>query len=178
MVVGAVRLLAKRGLQATSFSEVLAATGAPRGSIYHHFPEGKEQMVAAALELAGEHARTAMEAVRGRPAAEVLARFLALWRQVLTASELSAGCAVVAVTVATDSEALLDHTAAIFRGWRAQLTGLLVGGGLEEDDAAGFAALMIAATEGAVVLARAERTLTPFDLVADQLTDQLLRIGG
>ena len=178
MVAGAVRLLAKRGLQATSFSEVLAATGAPRGSIYHHFPQGKDQMVAAALELARMHAHAAMESTRGRPAVEVLARFLVLWRQVLTASELSSGCAVVAVTVATDSEALLDQTSAIFRGWRAQLTDLLTAGGLDADDAAGFAALMLAATEGAVVLTRAERSMAPFDLVADQLTDQLVGLAG
>jgi AcrR family transcriptional regulator len=49
MIAGAARLLAQRGLQATSFSTVLAETGAPRGSIYHHFPEGKDEMVAVAI---------------------------------------------------------------------------------------------------------------------------------
>jgi len=38
MVAGAARLLAQRGLQATSFSEVLQFTASPRGSVYHHFP--------------------------------------------------------------------------------------------------------------------------------------------
>ena len=52
MVEGAVVLLAKHGLQATSFSDVLALTGAPRGSVYHHFPEGKGQLVASAVDLA------------------------------------------------------------------------------------------------------------------------------
>ena len=52
MIDGAIRLLAKRGLQATSFSEVLALTGAPRGSIYHHFPEGKDQLIGAVLFVA------------------------------------------------------------------------------------------------------------------------------
>src|SRR5271168_1812621 len=51
MVAGAARLLAERGLQATSFSEVLELTSSPRGSVYHHFPEGKEQLVKAALDL-------------------------------------------------------------------------------------------------------------------------------
>ena len=40
MIIGAAGLLSRRGLQGTSFSEVLAATGAPRGSLYHHFPGG------------------------------------------------------------------------------------------------------------------------------------------
>ena len=51
MVAGAARLLASRGLQATSFSEVLELTASPRGSVYHHFPQGKEQLVKAALDL-------------------------------------------------------------------------------------------------------------------------------
>ena len=50
MIAGAARLLAQRGLQATSFSTVLAETNAPRGSIYHHFPGGKEELVTAAIE--------------------------------------------------------------------------------------------------------------------------------
>ena len=50
MVEGAMALLARRGLHATSFSEVLAATGAPRGSLYHHFPGGKDQLVAEAVD--------------------------------------------------------------------------------------------------------------------------------
>ena len=53
MVDGAMALLAQKGLHATSFSEVLSSTGAPRGSVYHHFPAGKEQLVAAAVDRAG-----------------------------------------------------------------------------------------------------------------------------
>ena len=49
MVDSAVVLLAKRGFQGASFSEVLAHSKAPRGSIYHHFPDGKEQLIAAAV---------------------------------------------------------------------------------------------------------------------------------
>ena len=44
MVEGAVRLLASRGVEGTSFSEVLAAADAPRGSVYHHFPGGKSEL--------------------------------------------------------------------------------------------------------------------------------------
>lgn len=178
MVVGAVRLLASRGLQATSFSEVLALTGTSRGSIYHHFPEGKDQMVAAALDLAGGYALRSMEQHRGEPAERVAAAFLDLWRQVLVGSELQAGCAVVAVTVtvATESDVLLDHTASVFRDWRTSLADLLVEGGLTPAVATGFAAMVVAASEGAVVVARAERDLAPFDLVRDQLLDHVRRL--
>src|SRR5689334_4885847 len=56
MVESAIVLLATRGFHATSFSSVLARSAAPRGSIYHHFPEGKEQLIAAAIDLAGSRA--------------------------------------------------------------------------------------------------------------------------
>ena len=61
MVAGATRLLARKGLEGTSFAEVLAAAGAPRGSTYHHFPGGKRELVQEAVELAGAHAMAAME---------------------------------------------------------------------------------------------------------------------
>jgi TetR/AcrR family transcriptional repressor of lmrAB and yxaGH operons len=53
MVDGAIALLASRGLEGTSFSEVLELTGAPRGSIYHHFPGGTAELVSAAVDGAG-----------------------------------------------------------------------------------------------------------------------------
>ena len=173
MVEGAVRLLAQKGLQATSFSEVLELTGAPRGSLYHHFPGGKDQLVRSALDLAGDRALQLMEEQDGAPAEEIAAFFLGMWRALLVRSQFSAGCAVLAVTVAADSPALLDHTAAIFRAWRERLAALLERGGLAPRAAAQYAATLIAASEGAVVLSRAEHNLESFDLVAGQLLDQV-----
>ena len=68
MVEGAVRLLATKGVEGTSFAEVLDATGSPRGSVYHHFPGGKPELLHAALDLASERGFAAMEATRGQPA--------------------------------------------------------------------------------------------------------------
>jgi AcrR family transcriptional regulator len=65
MIEGVLRLLAQHGLQASSFSEVLTLTGAPRGSIYHHFPKGKEELVAAALKLSEERTTTVIESLVG-----------------------------------------------------------------------------------------------------------------
>jgi TetR/AcrR family transcriptional repressor of lmrAB and yxaGH operons len=178
MIVGAARLLAERGLQETSFSEVLERTGAPRGSIYYHFPEGKDQLIASAVDLAGAHAIGILDRAQGSSAAEVTALFISLWRQVLTASDLRAGCSVLAVTVATDSPELLSHVSTVFRSWRARLAELLEQGGLRSTDAPGFAALLIAATEGAVVLSRAEHSLEPFDLVAAQLDGHVAALAA
>jgi AcrR family transcriptional regulator len=172
MIDGARLLLAERGPQETSFSAVLARTGAPRGSIYHHFPDGKDQLVGLAVDRAGESALAVMEGTAGRPAAEVVDTFLGLWRTLLDRAGFRMGCAVLAVTVATDDAALLDRTAAVFRAWREQLTRLLAQGGMPASRAAGFAGLLIAATEGAVAMARAERSMAPFDLVAEDVRER------
>ncbi len=169
MVEGAMALLARRGLQATSFSEVLAATGAPRGSLYHHFPGGKDQLVAAAVEQAGAVLSNALDAVTGQTAVAVVERFLAIWRAVLTRSQCEAGCAVLAVTVAADSEELLGQARAVLRAWQAKLADLLERGGMAQTVARSFATMLIASVEGAVVLTRAERSMEPFEAVAAQL---------
>ena len=170
MVEGAALLLAKQGPQATSFSDVIALTGAPRGSIYHHFPEGKDQLLDAALDLAGGRASALLDQWVGLGPADVAARFLDIWRTILVRSSYGAGCAIVAVTVSTDSPVLLDHAATIFRDWRARLGSLFAAGGLPEPER--FATLLVAAAEGAVVISRAERSMEPFELVAAELLDR------
>ena len=177
MIEGAIRLLAQQGLQATSFSEVLQLTGAPRGSVYHHFPAGKEQLVSAAVDRAGARALHALDGSEGVSAEELTSLFLGLWREVLVRSQYRAGCAVLAVTVATDSQELLRHAGAVFRSWRGQLAELFEHAGLSAREAAQFAATLVAASEGAVVLSRAEQSLEPFDLVADQLLEQVRKLS-
>jgi AcrR family transcriptional regulator len=177
MVEGAVRLLATKGVEGTSFAEVLEATDSPRGSVYHHFPGGKPELLHAALDLASERGLAAMEATRGQPAAVVIESFLALWRDLLDYSRLTAGCAVVAVTVAADDEDLLDHAGTIFRTWTDLLTGLCEAGGMGGNSARSFVVTVIAATEGAVALCRAERSMEPFEDVETVLLSLVNSFG-
>lgn len=176
MIDGAIRLLARQGLQATSFSEVLALTGAPRGSVYHHFPGGKDQLVGAAVDRAGARALHALDG-KEVSAEELTTVFLAFWRELLVRSDCGAGCAVLAVTVATDSQELLQHAGTVFRSWRGELAELFEQAGLSAKDSTQFAATLIAASEGAVVLARAEQSLEPFELVADHLLEEVRKLS-
>src|SRR5580658_3300364 len=178
MVEGAVRLLATRGVEGTSFAEVLEATGSPRGSVYHHFPGGKPELLHAALDLASERGLAAMEATRGQPSEVVVERFLALWRGLLDWSRLAAGCAVVAVTVAANDDDLLDHAGTIFRTWTELLTALCAAGGMETDSARQLAVTVIAATEGAVAMCRAERSKQPFEEVETILLSLAESLGA
>jgi TetR/AcrR family transcriptional repressor of lmrAB and yxaGH operons len=165
MIERTVVLLARNGLEGTSFSRVLEESGAPRGSLYHHFPGGKDELVLEAIALSGRQAMAVLDRLAGRPAAEVAAAFIALWRQVLTRSDFGAGCAVAAVTVAAQTPALRDRAGEIFRAWRLRLSELLAAGGVPAERAPVIAAALISACEGGVILARAERSLEPFEMV-------------
>jgi len=169
MIEAAVRLLAVNGIEGTSFADVLAATNASRGSVYHHFPKGKSELLHAALDLSSERGLAYMEEVRGRPAAIVAGRFLDLWRELLDRTHLSAGCAVLAVAVAANEPELREHAGTIFRAWTELLTDLLVAGGMKQVAAGQLAATLVAASEGAVALSRAQKSREPFDRVAATL---------
>src|SRR5580765_847385 len=166
MVDTAAVLLAKHGLQATSFAEVLKASGAPRGSLYHHLPGGKDELVLAALGAAGDRAATVLDGLAGQPADLVAERFIGLWRAVLTRSDLTAGCSLLAVTVAADSEPLLDRAGEIFAAWTERVGELLAAGGVPAEQSTALATSLIAACEGGVVLARAARSMAPYEAVA------------
>lgn len=172
MVRAAIELLRERGYAATSFHDVLERSAAPRGSIYHHFPDGKAQLVAEAVRQYSDATlrRLAAAATRGS-SVETVGLFLDVTRDGLRASDFRAGCAVAAVVLDTTPEdaVLLSLTAAAFRAWREILTEAFQRDGLPPVRARSLAALVVAAVEGALILARAERDLAPVDDVAAEL---------
>jgi TetR/AcrR family transcriptional repressor of lmrAB and yxaGH operons len=169
MVRSAVVQLAKHGLQGASFAEVLAHANAPRGSVYHHFPGGKHELVTDAIAYMGTEAINILDALDGSSIDGVIDGFVAMWQAVLERSDFAAGCSIVGVTVTADSDELLDRTAEVFQRWRSRLAEILKKAGLSLPNARAFATMMIASAEGAVVLARAERNLAPLDTVSAQL---------
>ena len=176
MIEGALSLLAKQGLQATSFSEVLKLTQAPRGSIYHHFPGGKDQLVAEALKLSQKRTAASIEALDSSKPETIVEGFFGLWRYLLTTYDYSVGCSAVAVTVATNSDQLLERAEDIFETWQKVLTAKFIKAGLTPAQASSFATTLIAASEGAVVMARAAKNIAPFERVAGQLVAQARRL--
>ncbi len=169
MVGATVRLLAENGPPGASLGAVLESAQAPRGSTYHHFPGGKRELYREALDLASSRALDALEPVRGQPAAVVVHQFFLLWRSLLTRSDLRSGCAVLAVAVAGDEPDSVEHAGEIFRIWRTHLENLLIEGGQSRPRSRALASLTLAAAEGAVAVARAERDLEAFDLVERQV---------
>ena len=103
MIRSAAALFGSRGLSGTSFSDVLADSGAPRGSIYHHFPGGKKQLAEDAIGWTSQQVLAHLRACPAGTPSGVLACFIDLWRQSVQASGGSSGCPVAGVAIDTAS---------------------------------------------------------------------------
>jgi AcrR family transcriptional regulator len=185
MVAGAADLMSRRGVNATSMREVVRHTGTPRGSIGHHFPRGKQQLIEDALVFAGKQVSGPLEYLtQSRGAVAGLRAFIALWRQTLERTKYRAGCPVLAVSVEQyvndapekDGEPdeaaqahLLDLANGVFADWQRIMFAALRREGVTAARARRLAALIIASTEGTVAMCRAARSAQPLDDVRQEL---------
>lgn len=167
MIEATVEALQRRGVAGMSFTEVLAASGAARGAIYHHFPGGKTQIVAEAAALHGQDVRAGLAGLPADSPLAVVEAFLTAIRPAVQASADGGGCAVAAVTVRAGADAdndVLRQVAAIaFASWADQLADRLILAGLSPGEAGDLAAMLMALLQGVHVMCRAAGTLEAFD---------------
>jgi AcrR family transcriptional regulator len=168
MVVSAALLFRERGLAGTSFRDVVAHSGAPRGSIYHHFPGGKTELAEEAVDWAGTVIADWMRREGGDPVA-MLRSFVLAWRRVLDDEEFRAGCPLVAVATGTDDERLMEAASLAFARCVEGFADSLRRAGVEEARAASLATLVVSAVEGAIVLCRARRDAGALEQVGSEL---------
>jgi AcrR family transcriptional regulator len=171
MIVSAAVLMRERGVEATSFSEVLEHSGAPRGSIYHHFPGGKAQLIEEATRYAGDFTAAGLKkALAQDDPVAAIHRFAAFWQELLQDSDYGAGCPVVAASLEGERiPGAREAAADAFRRWERAIAQALAPHGVAPARAQALATLMVASIEGAVVLARAERSTAPLERVATEL---------
>lgn len=169
MADAAARLLAEEGYQATSFRTVIDASGAPRGSIYHHFPGGKDELVEFAIDRQADRVIVGLERLAGRDPRGIVDGIGSWWRRSLEATDFAVGCSLLAVGVSAEPGALRTRSGELFRDWIGALASLLRRAGVADDDARGFAAELLAALEGAVAISRAQRSFDVFDAVLARL---------
>jgi TetR/AcrR family transcriptional regulator, lmrAB and yxaGH operons repressor len=175
MIRSAAALFGSRGLSGTSFSDVLANSGAPRGSIYHHFPGGKKQLAEDAISWISDQVLAHLRACPADTAAGVLAWFIDLWRQSVLASGGSSGCPVAGVVIdtGTTADGLIDAASAAFSSWTTLLAGQLPAAGVPAHRAGPIATATLAGMEGALILCRAERSSQPLEITAQELMNLL-----
>ena len=171
MLISAAEVLRERGAAGVTIDEVLARSGAPRGSVYYHFPDGRNQILTEALQYAGEALTELISEAAANGGMYLVRRFVEFWQDLLIESDFTAGCPVAAAAIgsADDEPELTTVAGSIFRRWRGALTGAFVSDGFDQPCAASLAITCIAALEGAVVLCRSTHSVDPLRDVAEQV---------
>jgi TetR/AcrR family transcriptional repressor of lmrAB and yxaGH operons len=165
LVRTAMRLFRRQGYASTGLQQIVDESGAPRGSLYHYFPSGKEALGESAVVLAGGLIREMLEDLAARhedPKAFLRAycKTLAGWME---ESRFQSGCPI-ATTLLETAPRSPGITAAGQRaidGWIEVVARVLVRGGMQAREARSRAQLIIAAMEGALILARIRRSARP-----------------
>ncbi|GAA0967141.1 TetR/AcrR family transcriptional regulator [Actinocorallia libanotica] len=170
MIRSAIALIRRRGVAATSFADVLADSGAPRGSVYHHFPGGKSQLVEEATRSAAEYLDAGVAGVLAASDTPGALRALAdLWRRGLEEGDHTVGCPIVAAALGTE-RAARDVAGAAFENWRGMIADRLVADGAERGRARSVAMLVVGGLEGALIVAQARRSSAPLDEAVEELS--------
>jgi len=179
-LAAAVKLFRRQGYHGTSLHDILAAAGSPRGSLYFHFPGGKEEIGESALTLAGEAVRQGI--VRAAEVSDSTEMFLTRVARAMAAdlekSDYQEGCpiATTALETSAQSEVLGEATSAAFRKWEIEISSGLERFGMTGDEADQVATMVLSQLEGALLLARTYRSPEPLQR-AEEALKLLARIG-
>jgi TetR/AcrR family transcriptional repressor of lmrAB and yxaGH operons len=155
-------LFQTQGYHATGLNQVVAEGSAPKGSLYFHFPGGKEQLAVESLALSAGEVNERLRTVTDLDDA------LDMFAAQLVASDFRVGCpvATVALDAASESDLIRVACASAYGSWRVVLTDFLVRQGVHVDRAPGLATTVLAAVEGALLLAKTQRDVSPLRQVA------------
>jgi TetR/AcrR family transcriptional repressor of lmrAB and yxaGH operons len=164
-LAAAAKLFRQQGYHGTALHDILAAGGSPRGSLYFHFPKGKEEIGEAALTIAGEAVRQALAhaAETSENAETFVTRIARGMAADLEKSAYREGCpiATTALETSAQSEALGAATRTAFRKWEDEIKRGLERFGISAEQADPLATTVLSQLEGALLLARTYRSLEP-----------------
>jgi TetR/AcrR family transcriptional repressor of lmrAB and yxaGH operons len=168
MVRSAATLIRERGIHGVGLREIVTHAGGPRGSLGRYFPGGKTQLMTEAIDAAladlyDELGRTLSEA-ETFPAS--IAVIVAPWRRLLVDHDFALGCPLAATVVdAAKNDDLRVHVSELLSQWQALVADVYVKFGDPPAVADEHSTLLLAALEGALILARARRSTGPIDTV-------------
>lgn len=167
------QLLEAQGYHATSLNQILAASGAPKGSLYYYFPGGKEELAAAAVEqsahIVADRISSSLAAVEDP--AEAVRRFVLTLADQLRATDFRGGGPIttVALEAVTASRRVNLACQAAYRQWGDAFRDKLLTTACSREEAAELATVIIASLEGAILLSRIGRTAAPLEQLAPLL---------
>ncbi|MFD9500014.1 TetR/AcrR family transcriptional regulator [Streptomyces sp. NPDC060035] len=162
-------LIETGGYYGAGLNQVIAVSGAPRGSLYFHFPGGKDQLVGESVRRAGQSIEVALGDLADSCTSmvELVDGVLRHLGGRLEESGWHRGCPVATVALETSAvnDPLQEACSEVYTSWEAALRAQLTG----RPDADDLAVTILALVEGALLLARAHRSREPLDRVARQV---------
>jgi TetR/AcrR family transcriptional repressor of lmrAB and yxaGH operons len=179
MIEVAAELLERSGYHGLSLGELVSHAGAPRGSLYHHFPGGKDELVGEALEVSAIAITTALRALTaGAPSAgAAVGGAIDLLAARMEEARFEKGCpiAATALDASSVSRGIARQCAHAYERWTDVLAARIAADGVEVEEAHDLALFALAAIEGGLLLARARRSRAPLDAVKARLVAMLDR---
>lgn len=175
MLQAAVELMAERSAAGVTLDEVITRSGAPRGSVYYYFPEGRAQLVAEALERAGQITGAMIAEAFSDGPARGIELYVQYWTNILRHKDFGASCPVASAAIGGGDidSSLIPQANAVFGEWQELIASGLTGMGITGVRAVGLATLIVASIEGGLILARANRDTAPLERVQEEL-EQIL----
>lgn len=165
MLAAAEELFRARGYEGVGIAELLARSNAPRGSLYFHFPGGKEQIGAEVVARVGAEVATRFRELHesGVDMATFIERVFKTTAKESKEREYAASCPMAAIVTGfgNDNPKLAAAAREAFASWEDEIRAAAVARGMSQDDAKAFASAMLAAMEGAFVVSKAQRSSTP-----------------
>jgi TetR/AcrR family transcriptional repressor of lmrAB and yxaGH operons len=177
IVRAAVMLFRRNGYAATGINEIAEVSGAPKGSLYHYFPGGKDQIAEAAVRFAGAGLVATLQKLEQEhdTASSMIRAYCKLVAGWMAKSGFRDGCPI-ATTLLESAPQSADMAAAgheAFASWRAVIVRALLRDGFGKAEARRLATLTVSAIEGALILARVEGSAAPLEDVAKSLAGAL-----
>jgi TetR/AcrR family transcriptional regulator, lmrAB and yxaGH operons repressor len=167
------QLLEVQGYHATGLNQLIKESGSPKGSLYYHFPGGKDELTEVALLQTG---KALYDRIRDNLApipdpAEAVGTFIRRIAHGIQVTEFRGGGPIttVALETAATNERLRLVCNQIYGWWQGAFAEKLHDGGLTHRQSSDLAAVIIAAIEGAIILCRTARNTIPMENVADAM---------
>jgi TetR/AcrR family transcriptional regulator, lmrAB and yxaGH operons repressor len=166
-------LVQRRGVAGAGLSALLEDSGVARRTVYLNFPGGKAELVAEATRIAGQALSAVIRSADdGDDPVQAVRTFIDQWKAQLGATDMEAGCPIVAAILGrSEAPAAAQAAAEAVDDWQTILADRLVSSGVDSDNAHSLATLAVAAIEGAVIIALASGSTDALDAVGRHLVE-------
>jgi TetR/AcrR family transcriptional repressor of lmrAB and yxaGH operons len=173
LVASITGLIQRRGVAGAGLSALLEDSGVARRTVYLNFPGGKAELVTEATRIAGQALSAVIRSAdNGDDPIQAVRTFIDQWKAQLRATDMEAGCPIVAAILGrSEAPAAARAAADAVDDWRTILADRLVSSGVDTDNAQSLATLAVAAIEGAVIIALASGSMDALDAVGRHLIE-------